>query len=218
MSQREKFGFKRNAPVLAVEAEVPISACPTRWPKGIPVSCGLGGFTPRASSVLVGVGHPDNITACSFRGRALRSIVSCEARPSRQSLAEGVAQPASCAKSRRSFACGPKARALAFSGSEYSPPALNFEVGVGHPEQPLSDMRRADARSAQIGGPDTISQCFQVSAYSGEPFTASLARNLFSKDDWRAADFDEAAELRPEVAFVRFSPSCPGAAERLAGA
>ena len=49
---------------------------------------------------------------------------------------------------------------------------LSDTRGVGHPEQALSDVRRAEARSAQIGGPDGISQCFQVSAYSGEPFTS----------------------------------------------
>jgi hypothetical protein len=32
-------------------------------------------------------------------------------------------------------------------------------------------MRRADARSAQIGGPDDIAQDVQVIAYSGEPIS-----------------------------------------------
>src|SRR5690606_30346224 len=50
----------------------------------------------------------------------------------------------------------------------------SFATGVGHPEKPLPDVRRADARSAQIGGPDGISHCFQVSSYSGEPFTSSF--------------------------------------------
>src|SRR5690606_10645840 len=59
--------------------------------------------------------------------------------------------------------------------------------GVGHPPKPLADVRRTDARSRQIGGPDDISQRFQVRPYSGEPFTSSLARNLFSKDNWRTA-------------------------------
>jgi hypothetical protein len=45
----------------------------------------------------------------------------------------------------------------------------------------LPDVRRSDARSAQIGGPDGISHSLQVSAYSGEPFTSIVARNLFSK-------------------------------------
>lgn len=49
--------------------------------------------------------------------------------------------------------------------------ALNaVPSGVGHPEQPLPDVRRADARSAQIGSPDGIAHRFQINSYSGEPF------------------------------------------------
>lgn len=38
-------------------------------------------------------------------------------------------------------------------------------------------MGRADARSAEIDGPDGIAQVFQVSAYSSEPQTLNRARN-----------------------------------------
>jgi hypothetical protein len=63
---------------------------------------------------------------------------------------------------------------------------------VGHPPQPLPDVGRADARSAQIGGRDGIAHSFQVSANSGEPLDAGrAARNLFAKDDWRRALLDE---------------------------
>jgi hypothetical protein len=55
-------------------------------------------------------------------------------------------------------------------------------LGVGHPPQPLSDVRRADARSAQIGSRCGISHAFQVSEYSGEPVASSLACNLLAKD------------------------------------
>jgi hypothetical protein len=79
-------------------------------------------------------------------------------------------------------------------------------------------MRRADARSAQIGSPDGISQRFQVSAYSGEPFTSKRACNLFSKDDWRIALGDEPVELWPKVPFVLFSLPFACAAKWLAGA
>jgi len=51
-------------------------------------------------------------------------------------------------------------------------PVESFDTGVAQPTAPieaLSDVRRADARSAQIGGPDGISQVLQVSAYRGEP-------------------------------------------------
>lgn len=89
---------------------------------------------------------------------------------------------------------------------------------MGHPEETLADVRRADARSAQIGGPDGISWCFQVSSYSGEPLTSKLARNLFSKDRWRAALADEPEELRPEVAVVFLCEFLAGLREGLAGA
>jgi hypothetical protein len=88
---------------------------------------------------------------------------------------------------------------------------------VGHPVQALSDVRRARARSAQIGGPDGITQRFQVSTYSGEPFTSRFARNLLSKDDWREALGDEAAELGPEVAGVGIASLLAGTGIRLAG-
>jgi hypothetical protein len=79
-------------------------------------------------------------------------------------------------------------------------------------------MGRARARSAQIGGPDCISHSFQVSAYSGEPFTSVLARNLLSKDCWRAALGDKAAELGPEMAGVGHAKALTRSRERLAGA
>jgi hypothetical protein len=78
-------------------------------------------------------------------------------------------------------------------------------------------MRRPDARSAQIGGPDRISQCFQVSAYSGEPFTSKARRNLLSKDRWRAALGDESKELRPEMTLVVVPFLLAGRTEGLTG-
>ncbi len=88
---------------------------------------------------------------------------------------------------------------------------------VGHPVNSLPNVRRPDARSAQIGAPDSIAQCFQVSAYSIEPPTPILARNLFSNDDWRIALRDKAEELRPQVAGVGSTSSLTGCGERLAG-
>tara|TARA_Y100000310_G_scaffold253379_1_gene260231 strand:- start:541 stop:834 length:294 start_codon:yes stop_codon:yes gene_type:complete len=73
----------------------------------------------------------------------------------------------------------------------------SVSVGVAHPPQPLPDVRRADARSAEIGGPDFISQHFQVRPYSGEPFTSKLRCNLLSNDDWRSALGDEPAKSGP---------------------
>jgi len=79
-------------------------------------------------------------------------------------------------------------------------------------------MRRTDARSAQIGGPDSISHSFQVRTYSGEPYAAILCRNLFAKDDWRLALGDEPPKSGPQMALVIGPFSLPRDAERLAGA
>lgn len=91
-------------------------------------------------------------------------------------------------------------------------------VGVGQPEEPLTETRRTDPRSAQIGGPDFISQCFQVSANSGEPRPASIRRNLLSKRDCRFAERHEVAEDGPEVAGIGFAEPKSGLTEWLAGA
>jgi hypothetical protein len=79
-------------------------------------------------------------------------------------------------------------------------------------------MRRTDPRSAQIGGPDGISQTFQVKAYSAEPVKPGAARNLLSKDDCRAALRDEAAHFGPKVALVGGAPAFPCNGKWLAGA
>jgi hypothetical protein len=66
------------------------------------------------------------------------------------------------------------------------PPSFqSLVVVVGHPDEPraLSDVRSADARSAQIDRPEGIARCFHVSLYSVEPSKAVLARNLLSKHD-----------------------------------
>lgn len=91
------------------------------------------------------------------------------------SVARGVFQPASIATVLRLLSLLPAALLPFCAGV----PAM----GVGHPPQALPDVRRTDARSAQIGGPDGISQRFQVSPYSGEPFASKARRNLLSKDD-----------------------------------
>ncbi len=100
-------------------------------------------------------------------------------------------------------------------------PTVSFQsrvVGVTHPVKPLSDVRRGDARRAQIGGPDSIASVFQVNAYSGEPLTPILARNLLSKHDCRSPVADESEEHGPEVALVYDALALADVAERLAGA
>lgn len=96
--------------------------------------------------------------------------------------------------------------------------SYSFADAVGHPEQPLPDVRRADARSRQIGSPDGISHSLQVSAYSSEPCTSVSARNLLAKDDWRTALGDETSKSGPQVPLVENTASAACAAERLAGA
>ena len=81
-------------------------------------------------------------------------------RPLASSFALGVNHPATSLAVR-----GNDARLNPSPGT----PLWSRCCGVGHPPQSLPDMRRADARSAQIGGPDCIGQLFQVSAYSVEP-------------------------------------------------
>jgi hypothetical protein len=66
----------------------------------------------------------------------------------------------------------------AFSGTfRHSDPSFQSRVvGVGHPNKPeaLSDVRRADARSAQISRPAGVARSFQVSLYKVEPTEAVL--------------------------------------------
>jgi hypothetical protein len=104
-------------------------------------------------------------------------------------------------------------------------PGLSFQSraeAVTHPlcdeEESLSDVRGADARSAQIDRPDGVARSFQVSVYSVEPSKAVLARNLLSKDDWRATLLDETEPGGPEVALVSEPSALARGAERLAGA
>jgi hypothetical protein len=69
----------------------------------------------------------------------------------------------------------------------------------------LPDVRSAEARSAQIGGPDCIPHSFQVRANICEPFTASRARNLLAKRDCRFSEGDEITEDWPQVPFIGFT-------------
>tara|TARA_A100001391_G_C4913444_1_gene237075 strand:- start:342 stop:584 length:243 start_codon:yes stop_codon:yes gene_type:complete len=77
-----------------------------------------------------------------------------------QSRDEAVLQPASGAVS-----LSPIALCLGDTWPLFS---ASVAVAVGQPlcneEKSLPDVRGADARSAQIGGPDGISHCFQDSA------------------------------------------------------
>jgi hypothetical protein len=87
----------------------------------------------------------------------------------------------------------------------------------GHPIQSLSDMRRPDARSAEIDRPAGVIRSFQVSLYKVEPSEAVLARNLFAKDNARFALRNETEEIGPEVSLVSEPASFSGGTEGLAG-
>jgi len=91
-------------------------------------------------------------------------------------------------------------------------------LGVGHPEQSLSDVRRADAVCSQYNRPAGVTFRFQVCRYSIEPTFSNRACNLFAKDMLRLALADELVPDRPEVAGISFGElvSCKG--EWLAGA
>jgi hypothetical protein len=130
----------------------------------------------------------------------------------------GVGHPANRAASVNGV---PECRPLSVEYAAAPLDAASCLVGVGHPdgteEQPLSDVRRPDARSAQIRSPDGVARSFQISANNVEPCEASPARNLLSKDDWRAALADELEPDGPEVALVGEAEAGTGAGEGLAG-
>jgi hypothetical protein len=113
-------------------------------------------------------------------------------------------------------------RPVELAPSEVRPPSPSPFTGVGQPDsnevEALTDVRRTDARSAQISSPEGIARAFQVSAYSVEPREAVRARNLLSKDDWRAALSDETEPLGPEVALVVNAFASAGDREGLTGA
>jgi hypothetical protein len=102
------------------------------------------------------------------------------------------------------------------------PPLPSDAAGVGqpfsNPPEALSDVRRADARSAEINRPTGVARCFQVSVYKVEPTEAVFACNLLTKDDVRAALADEVVEGWPEMPLISKPRSFACRAERLAGA
>jgi hypothetical protein len=70
---------------------------------------------------------------------------------------------------------------------------------------------------AQHRRPAGVASSFQVCRYSIEPTFSNRCRNLFPKDDVRAALADEIEEDWPEVALVSLGELLSGAAEGLAG-
>jgi hypothetical protein len=78
-------------------------------------------------------------------------------------------------------------------------------------------MRRADARRRERDRPEGVVHAFHVSLYKVDPSICVLARNLFSKDDCRAALADEVEEGGPKVPLIIKPASFACRAERLAG-
>jgi hypothetical protein len=89
-------------------------------------------------------------------------------------------------------------------------------LGVGHPVEPVADVRRTDARRRERDRPEGVTHGFQVIAYKVDPRVCVLACNLLSKDDCRATLFDEVMEVGPEVPLVSKPSSLACRAERLA--
>jgi hypothetical protein len=144
MSQREKSGL--SWPGFAVSAGKPFEVIP---------ETAIAFVQSRAT----GVAHPATVLSAGVPflfGGILPPVLS---------FARVVGQPASCAAipnvRPKPFPLTPCALILARRASHFV--SVSFcgpAFAVGHPEQPLSDVRRADARSAQIGGPDCISHAF----------------------------------------------------------
>lgn len=91
-------------------------------------------------------------------------------------------------------------------------------VGVGHPEEALSDVRCPDAVCAQYSRPDRVAIRFQVCRYSIEPVEANRLRNLFPKDSLRMELGDKPTKDGPEVAIIACAFSLACGAEWLAWA
>lgn len=99
-----------------------------------------------------------------------------------------------------------------------SSPSNSLAAGVGHEEEALSDVRSAEARSAEIERPEGVARSFQVSLNSVEPSKSVLGRNLLAKDDVRGVGSNEAEELGPQVTVVSGAGALACRAEGLAGA
>ena len=96
--------------------------------------------------------------------------------------------------------------------------------GVGNvskgasPIQPLSLMRGTDAVCAQYNTPAGVAFSFHVSIYSIEPTMLNCIFNLFAKDIFRAALFDEIEEGWPQIPLIGKPFLLSGGTECLTGA
>ena len=215
MSQRECSGF--NWPGFSVPAGEPFGVSPesakNTWSSslllwfsarsGFPVPCPIS--TDRGVAQLVRLAAPG------------RRSVPCDGPPFGPSCWQGVGQSAifTCVR-KRCWQVGrhsPSAQRSAHSSLPDLP--ASSRVGDSHEPQPLTDVRGADARSAQIRRPDGVIRTFHVRRNNVEPPCPIRTRNLLSKDDWRATLLDETEPVGPEVSFVGDALSFSGCAEGL---
>src|ERR1700743_1690028 len=97
---------------------------------------------------------------------------------------------------------------------------MSLTFGLCHEVKSLTDMGRAEARSAEIERPEGVVRSFHVSLNKVEPSKSVWARNLLSKY-WYASRlgvFDEVEPCWPEVPLVREPSRFACRAERLAWA
>jgi hypothetical protein len=161
-------------------------------------------------STAVGVGHGVASIACRGNGRPFAPYISsldfCD-RSERQSLAAGVDQ-VDCATIAGSGV--PPAPKLWF-GPPFSP---SLALIVAHKPVSVSEMVRTRARGLDRHCPHGVSHFFQITSHKSEP--CRRARNLLSKDRWRASLRDEVSEVRPQMPLVSKPALLACAGERLA--
>jgi len=148
--------------------------------------------TPLFASDDVGVGQPANSTVFRLLSLFPAALLPfCAGVP-----AIGVGHPASASlvaadKSIVTFDPSGMRPVIDTPGRKPFPPDPSDAAGVGHPERSISDVRRTDARRRKRDTPEGVTHAFQVSVHKVDPRIDSLARNLLSKEDWRAALRDE---------------------------
>lgn len=186
MSQREKRGFNQRLNVS--ENALCVASLFKEWEPAF-----LFGFgcTPLLSSLSDGVRHPTSRNSSPF---PVSAWPPDRPRPV-NSLAETVGP-------RAATTCWERAIPVSHGRGGLLPLEWSRAVGDTPPPKPLPHVWRADARSAQIGTPDSISHSLQVRTYSGEPFTSSRARNLLAKDCCRSALGDKPPKSGPQVALI----------------
>lgn len=138
---------------------------------------------PRSPSEALGVVQAANMAVSIRLDLRPSALFACPPRGASEDF--GVGQDASCAAVGRLNPPDLSLSAIAKSG-----PACAAR-GVGHPEQALADVGRAEARRAEISRPDGVRLAFQVRVNKVEPLQAVARRNLLAKDDVRSADADE---------------------------